>query len=307
MSAELQIDDLAALRRRWAKQTTAIAGVVDPAVEAAFAATARETFLPPPPWTIFGGRRGRTTTSDPRDLYDDVLVALDPARGVNNGSPTLHAAWLGELRVRAGDRIAHFGAGTGHYSAILARLAGPAGRVEAVEIDPRLAALAARALGGLPPGETAPIDVVVADAATRPVRDVDRIYVNFGVAAPARPWLDRLTIGGRLILPLCVPVDGGGGWESGEGHGLLVERRGDGFAARLLDGCAFVFAEGSASVSQRAVAGLRAAFRAGGGRRVRSLVLGPVSDRRRCWYVGDDWALSIDPPGAPSPTVETPP
>lgn len=307
MSAEPPIDDLAGLRRRWAQETTAIAAVADPAVEAAFAATARETFLPPPPWTIFGGRRGRVTTSDPRDLYDDVLVALDPARGVNNGSPTLHAAWLHELHVRPGDRIAHLGAGTGHYSAILARLAGPAGRVVAVEIDPRLAARAARALGALPPGEAAPVEVVVADAATRPTHDVDRIYVSFGVAAPARPWLDRLALGGRLILPLCVPVGGGGGWESGEGHGLLVERRCEGFAARLLDGCAFVFAEGPASASSRAVADLRAAFRGAHGHRVRSLILGPVSDRRRCWYVGDDWALSIDPPGAPSPTVETPP
>lgn len=306
MAADATDDDLQSLRRAWARETVAIAGVADPAIEAAFAATPREAFLPPPPWTIFGGRRGRTTTSDPRDLYDDALVALDSARGVNNGSPTLHAAWIAALGVRPGDRIAHLGAGTGHYTAILARLAGASGRIEAVEIDPRLAALAATALARLPP-EVAPVEVVVADAATRPSCDVDRLYVNFGVAAPARRWLDRLTVGGRLILPLCVPNETGGGWESGEGFGLFVERRSQGLAARFLERVSFVFAEGLPLASPRAVASLREAFHGGGEGRVRSLVLGPVSDRRRYWYVGDDWALSVDPVGAPSPTTRIPP
>lgn len=287
----------ARLRRRWAEEMAAFAGVYDRRTIDAFAAVPREAFLPPPPWTILGATRFVST--DPADLYADVLVALDPARGVNNGSPSLHAGWIAALDVRPGDRIAHLGAGTGHYTAILAHLTGPGGHVEAVEIDPRLAAFATRALAAHGP-DGVPADVVVADAATRPSSEVDRIYVNFGVAAPARVWLERLAPGGRLILPLCVPLDDGGGWRSGEGWGLLVERRVTGFAARALDGCSFVFAEGMATASPAAIARLRAAFRKGGIERVRALWLGPVSDPSDCWYVGDDWALGLTPPSAPA-------
>lgn len=288
-----------ARRRRWAEDMAALAGVRDADVIEAFAAVAREAFLPPPPWTILGATR--FVSDDPADLYADVLVALDPARGVNNGSPSLHVAWIDALDISPGDRIAHLGAGAGHYSAILARLAGPTGHVEAVEIDPDLAAFATRALADLGPA-FAHVDVVGADAATPPTAEVDRIYVNFGVAAPARVWLERLAPGGRLLLPLCVPIEGGGGWRSGEGWGLLVERRGGGFAARALDGCSFVFAEGMATASPAAIARLRAAFRKGGIGGVRSLRLGTVCDPSGDWYVGDDWALGFTPP----PTSDLP-
>jgi protein-L-isoaspartate(D-aspartate) O-methyltransferase len=286
---------IARVRRRFAEAMAARAGIDDPRVIDAFAAAPREAFLPPPPWTILDG--ARRITSDPADLYADVLVALDPGRGVNNGSPSLHAAWIADLDVRPGARVAHLGAGGGHYSAILAHLAGPRGHVEAVEIDPALAARAAHACAGLGP-DFAPVDVVVADATTRPAAEVDRLYVNFGVAAPARRWLERLAPDGRLILPLCVPVDGGGRWRSGEGWGLLVERRPEGYAARALDGCGFVWAEGVETASPAAIARLEAAFRRGGIERVRSLTLAAVSDPAGSWYVGDDWALGLEPPAA---------
>ena len=289
-------DPLAARRRRWAEDMARLAGICDPAVIDAFAAVRREDFLPPPPWTVLGARR--RVTSDPTDLLDDVLVALDPSRGVNNGSPSLHAAWIAALGIRPGDRIVHLGAGTGFYTAILARLAGPAGRVEAVEIDPALVRIAAPALAALGPG-FAPVEVIVADATTRPTATADRIYVNFGIAAPARPWIERLALGGRLILPLCVPIDGGAAWRSGEGWGLRIERRAEGWTARALDACEFVFAEGAATASPPAVQRLREAFRRGGIHRVRSLRLGPVSSARDDWYVGDDWALGCEPPPEP--------
>ena len=70
-----------------------------------------------------------------------MLVVLDPARGLNNGSPSLHALMLHHLAVRPGDRVLHVGAGAGYYSAMLAELAGPEGSVIAIEYDPRLAAM----------------------------------------------------------------------------------------------------------------------------------------------------------------------
>ena len=61
-----------------------------------------------------------------------------PERGVNNGSPSLHAGWLHALSLRDGERVAHVGAGTGYYTAILAELVGRKGRVLAIEFDPAL-------------------------------------------------------------------------------------------------------------------------------------------------------------------------
>jgi protein-L-isoaspartate(D-aspartate) O-methyltransferase len=60
-------------------------------------------------------------------LYQDLVIALDPARGVNNESPSLHAKLLEALGPKPGERILHVGAGAGDYSAILAELVGPGG------------------------------------------------------------------------------------------------------------------------------------------------------------------------------------
>jgi protein-L-isoaspartate(D-aspartate) O-methyltransferase len=64
------------------------------------------------------------------------MLAAD--RGVNNGSPSLHAKMLNDLAVEPGQHIAHIGAGTGYYTAMLAELTGAAGRVTAIEFDPAL-------------------------------------------------------------------------------------------------------------------------------------------------------------------------
>jgi hypothetical protein len=52
----------------------------------------REAFLAPPLWTV-SSRYGahRLAGADPVVLCQDLVIALDPARGVNNGSPSLHA------------------------------------------------------------------------------------------------------------------------------------------------------------------------------------------------------------------------
>jgi protein-L-isoaspartate(D-aspartate) O-methyltransferase len=58
---------------------------------------------------------------------------------INNGQPTLHALCLMTLSVKEGETAVHVGAGTGYYTAVLARLAGPAGAVFGYEIEERLA------------------------------------------------------------------------------------------------------------------------------------------------------------------------
>ena len=100
------------------------------------AAVSGEAFLPPGPWHVcVGGRYFETPSADPAYLYQNILVALDAPRGINNGEPFLHAAWIGAVEPKAGETVCHIGSGMGYYTALLSMLVLPGGRVEAFEID----------------------------------------------------------------------------------------------------------------------------------------------------------------------------
>ena len=287
--------ELAIARRAYARQMLASVGVADnPALESAFAAVARECFIGPPPWHMSrGGSYAILTSSDPTVVYQDVLIALAPERGVNNGSPSLHAHWLNALRPRAGERVVHIGAGTGYYTAILAQLVGPAGQVLAVEYDP---VLAERAAANLP--DQPSVTVVKGDGAEWPREPVDCIYVNFAAARPAEAWLDRLAPGGRLIFPLGVPgpVDARGrrGRHSFRGAGYLVEPQGEGFSVSWLGMASFVCAEGALAGTPAEQAALWAAFGGEDAEFVRSLRRGDEKSSARLWLQGNGWSLSYD-------------
>ena len=126
-------------RRIRARMVLARSGTDDPRVEAAFAKVPREVFVGPPPWSV-GNDGSWVATSDPERLYRDDLVALDRAKRINNGQPSLHARCIAALRLSSLDHVVHIGAGTGYYTAILAELSGA---VEgAYEREPALAAMA---------------------------------------------------------------------------------------------------------------------------------------------------------------------
>jgi protein-L-isoaspartate(D-aspartate) O-methyltransferase len=275
-------------RRAYAAAMVVPLGVPDTALEAAFASVRREDFMPPGPWAILRVPGGREVLArhDPVPLYPlspspEVLVELDAARGINNGSPSLHAHMLHALGTRPGDRVLHLGAGTGYYSAILATLVGPRGRVTAVEYVPHLAAQARANLAPWPWAE-----LRHGDAAAFPEGEVDRIYVNFAVADPPATWFTLLSVGGVAVLPL------------GTGHGavLRVERLAEGFGARFLMGCGFIGASGALAGSLAHRAALDVAFAGGTTGEVQSLHLAP-SHPARAWFQADGWALSPDPPG----------
>ncbi|WP_309086645.1 SAM-dependent methyltransferase [Chelativorans sp.] len=134
--------ELEIIRAAFARQMVAVAGVAEnAALEAAFRAVRREDFLGSKPWAIIDFEKGRRPlpSNDPVYAYQDVVIVLSGERGVNNGSPSLHARMLTALAPEPGQTVVHLGAGTGYYSAILSHLVGPTGKVIAVEIDPRLA------------------------------------------------------------------------------------------------------------------------------------------------------------------------
>ena len=227
-------------RARYAESIARAAWVTDPRIERAFAMIPREGFLPPPPWTVFPpGGFFKRPTSDPKELYDDVLVVLDARRGVNNGQPSLHAAWMGAVDPRPGETVVHVGAGSGYYTAILGVLVLPGGAVQAYEIEPQLAQLAARNLACL---DHVAVHGESALGQALPAADV--VYVNAGVAAPDPGWLRALKPGGRLIFP----------WQpSGPGGVTLVVRReARGFAAKPTLSVGFIGCEGAPPLARKA-------------------------------------------------------
>lgn len=278
---ERGVPDPVAKRHAYAAEVTRSARVKDPRIEAAFAAVPREDFAGPPPWRIgSGGLFGLTTSDDPARLYEDVLVAIDAKRGINNGQPSLHAQAIDALGLKAAETVLQIGAGAGYYTAILAELVGPKGRVIAYEIAPDIAARAAANLSPYPQVE------VRARSGVGDLPKADAIYVNAAASHPVRGWLDALNAGGRLVFPLQAA--------GSSGAMLIVTRRqGDeAWPARLLSGVVFIPCEGAQDSEMGRK--LDDAFRRGGLGRVRSLRFGGAPSETD-WVRGDGWALSTDP------------
>jgi protein-L-isoaspartate(D-aspartate) O-methyltransferase len=280
------VDRLQAHRDFFANFVTSGAGGAanHPRLSAAFASTPREKFVGPGPWKVFGAAGYvETPSDDPVFLYQDVTVAISSERGINNGQPTLHAICLAALNVKEGETLAHVGAGTGYYTAILAKLTGPSGPVVAYEIERDLAARATENLAGLP-------NVVVrwASGSKGQLRECDVIYVSAGATAPLDMWLDALRVDGRLLFPL-TPGDTRGG-TPGAGGMLLIKRAAiDRYEARFI--CQAVFISCVGARDDGMAAKLAAAFKRGDMRHVSSLRRNTPPDET-CWCAGNGWWLS---------------
>jgi protein-L-isoaspartate(D-aspartate) O-methyltransferase len=227
------MEDDAARRAAYARDTLAIVKIADPAVEAAFAAVRREAFLGPGPWPVFrDGKYAPTPSADPAHLYTNALFGLVPERGLNNGQPSLHAALLHHAAPQPGDHVVHIGAGVGYYTAIMAAMVGACGRVTGIEYEPALAARARANFADQPN-----VEILEGDGAQVPFAPAGVIYVNAGATRPADAWLDGLEDGGRLVLPLTTRMDAGpaGAMRAAQVGGvLLVTRNGDAYAARWI-------------------------------------------------------------------------
>jgi protein-L-isoaspartate(D-aspartate) O-methyltransferase len=289
---------LATVRRAYAHQMLALAGIShSPRLEEAFASVPRERFLGPPPWQVSRPPMGYQSlpSTDPVIAYQDALFALAPDRGVNNGSPSLHARWLHALAPGEGERIAHIGAGTGYYTALIAHLVGETGHVMAIEFDPALAEQAKANLAACPN-----VSVVQGDGASWPQEKVDGVYVNFSVERPVPAWIDNLRTGGRLVFPLGVPRPKRapwGGFHALHGAGLCATRLERNLSVRWLGPAYFVCAEGLLSERLDTRESLKASFERGGIEFVRSLIWREAVLPDRCWHTGAGWALSYDEAG----------
>src|SRR5256885_16443319 len=85
----LDAEGLAIVRRAYARQMLGIANIRNDRLERAFATIRREYFLGPEPWQIVQWPPGPLLpANDPVYVYQDVVIALVPALGLNNCGPS---------------------------------------------------------------------------------------------------------------------------------------------------------------------------------------------------------------------------
>jgi protein-L-isoaspartate(D-aspartate) O-methyltransferase len=281
---------LTASRQFYAKLVAAAGGPLRDRLEQAFRIVRRENFLGPGPWlarSIYDATYVQTPTDDPIHLYQNLLFALRDEKGINNGEPCLHGQMLGALHPRKGDTVLHVGCGTGYYTAILAQLVGPSGKVIGYEVD---AELAARATDNLAPWRN--VAVRGASGVVDGLPRCDAIYVNAGATRPAAAWLDALNDDGRLVFPLS------GTTASSVGVSLLIKRSKNSFPAGVIGFCVFISCQDA--FDQDEANRVTASFRSGALWATRSLVRNNRSDETAV-LVGEGWWLSSVPASAPEP------
>ena len=265
-------------RRFYAEFIVKSSGSSDARLIDTFAAVPREDYVGTGPWPVFVGSGYIPTISDsPSHLYQDILIGLATDRKINNGQPTLHARCLTAAAPAIGESVVHVGAGTGYYSAILATLVGPAGRVIAFEREPDLAERAASNLKHF-----SNVEVRAQSATEARIPQCDVIYVNAGATHPPPAWLDALPIGGRLVFPLT----------PNEGFGIMlqvVRKSACAFAASAFSRVAFIPCIGARD--DAASGSLTAALERQSLKEVRSLRTGVAPDET-AWCIGTGWWLS---------------
>ncbi|MGH3277515.1 MAG: methyltransferase, FxLD system [Trebonia sp.] len=205
-------------------------GMLPAPVEAAMRAVPREAFLPDTPLAdAYGG---------------SPVVTHRDSRGVATSSasaPGIVAAMLAQLDVRPGHHILEIGAGTGYNAALLARLAGPAGQVTTVELDPGIAAEAEKALAAAGHGQ---VTVVAGDGehGYAPRALYDRVIVTAGAWELPAAWADQLAPGGLVVVPLRM---------RGLTRCVAFERPDDAWCSRSMHECGFMPIRGAGAVAER--------------------------------------------------------
>jgi protein-L-isoaspartate(D-aspartate) O-methyltransferase len=278
------MSDLDLARAYFAEELRAVANLQSEALVKAFAKVPRERFLGPGPWQMLSpGSEYRTTKdADPKNLYHNVLVAIDVERKLNNGHPSFLAFLIEQLALQAGDHIVHVGCGTGYYTAVMAEVVESVGNVTAYEIDSGLAERARENLSYLPH-----VEVIAGDGGEMDPGPSDAILINAGATLLRPVWLNALRLGGRLLVPLTVDdEDNGSQW----GRVLKVAHQSQGFAARFVSEVGIYPCYGARDSAFNDK--LKKAFKRRDWKAVQSLRRDPHEPDDTCWLHGETFCLS---------------
>ena len=273
-------DNTEEARYKFAKAATRGVSGNTAVIEEAFANVPREHFLGQGPWLklTYDGYE-ETQTANPMEVYQLRALAIDPALGINNGEPQLHAKMMSAIAPQLGESIVHIGVGAGYYSAVLSRLVGQSGKVIGYEIVEHIGERAQQNLK-----EYENVEIVIGSGSDN-IANADIVYVCAGATGPNRHWLDVLKPGGRLVFPL-TPLEGFGGV-------LVVLRDASGsrdFSARFISPTMFMPCEGARNEDEATA--LSEVFGAKDASSVRSLKRSYPPDET-AWFVwADDLWLS---------------
>jgi len=284
-------------RRFYAEEIEQAANLTSPALVEAYASVPREKFLGRPPWQLASPetralastgliQMSYRTTSEPRRLYHNVVVALDTAKDINNGQPSALANWINALDLKSGDRVYHMGCGVGYYTAIMAEVVGPGGSVVAIDAQPELAARARENLSGY-----RQVTVHAADGAAFDPEACDAMLINAGVTHPHALWLERLREGGRLVVPLTIALSP----TIGQGMMVRIVRQSEGFSANIVTFLA-IFNGGNLR-DPELEAPLRKAMTTGALLKLKSLRRDPHEPEESCLFHTPGMCLSGAPCG----------
>jgi protein-L-isoaspartate(D-aspartate) O-methyltransferase len=189
--------NLIKVRSFYAKTLAQVSASHDPRVEEVFNTVHREAFLPPGPWKLLvDGQYIETPNDDPINVYQNFAIALNPAKGINNGEPHLHAQWIGAVSPRPGETAIQIGLGMGYYSAILSLLVQPCGCLIGFELDQEMAEASRINLAMFDN-----VSIVTGNATSLNLPPSDIIYVSASVTAPPTHWLASLRLNGRIVFP----------------------------------------------------------------------------------------------------------
>src|SRR5882724_5295505 len=190
-------------RRAYAAEIKATANIRSRGLIEAFAHVPREQFVGPGPWKVVfadpekaGALSYRTTeTADPEEIYHNILVAIDPERQLNNGQPTAIAVWADCLDLKPGMKVFHLGCGTGYYTAIMAHT-----DWSFRQGNSRGCRCRAGGAGYRQPARYSNVEALHADGADFDPGEADAMLINAGVSFIKRKWLERLSVGGTLVV-----------------------------------------------------------------------------------------------------------
>ncbi len=221
----------AQLRDRLTDELVAKGTIVSKEVEAAFRAVPRHLFAP---GATLKESYAQDTVRTKRDEHGITISAVS--------APRIQAMMLEQAGLRPRMRVLEIGSG-GYNAALLAELVGEDGEVTTVDIDPEVTD---RARNCLTQAGYSRVNVVLADAEGGVPQHgpYDRILVTAGAWDIPPAWVDQLTEGGRLVVPLRM---------RGLTRSIVFGREGGHLASRGYELCGFVPMQGAGERRERLV------------------------------------------------------